>query len=213
MRVTFVLCSYCIVVVLGLVSLVQTKEAHAWTDQSLTTIKTAAALETLVELNFDDVPLRTAVDTLCRAANIELAWDEAAFAEAQISPDDETVALSLQQKISLRSALRLILEPCYLAYEVEGDGKLRITTHQKLNERVVSITYDVQDLLHSEADQADLIDYVQSTASPELWQVKTPSAAGTLQLVDGKLHVTQHRFVHQSIVVLLASLRSQNAAP
>lgn len=135
MRVAFVLCSYCIVVVLGMVSLVQTKEALAWSDQSLTTIKTAASLETLVELKFNDVPLRTAVETLCREAKIELTWDEPAFAEAEIFPDDETVAINLDQKISLRRALRLVLEPCYLAYEIQGDGQLLITSRQKLNER------------------------------------------------------------------------------
>jgi hypothetical protein len=135
MRVAFVLCSYGIVVALGLVSLVQTKEAQAWSDKSLTTIKTAASLETLVELKFDDAPLRTAVETLCREAKIELNWDEPAFAEAEIFPDAETVAINLEQKISLRRALRLVLGPCYLAYEIQGDGQLLITSRQKVNER------------------------------------------------------------------------------
>ena len=207
MRVTFVIYSYCIVVVLGLVSLVQTKEAQAWTDQSLTTIKTASALETLVELNFDDVPLRTAIETLCRKANVDVVWDEVSLAEAGLG-DDETVALNSSKPLALHRALALILEPCYLTYEVQGDRQLDIISRKKSNDQIVTTTYDVRALLKSQSSDFDLSALIQTTIAPGDWQSDTITIAGYMLLVDGELQVTQRRSVQKQIAALLFKLES-----
>ena len=211
MRVPLLLCSYCIVVSLGLASLGGTQLLHAWTDQSLVSLKGATALETPVELNFDDVPLQSAVETLCRKANLDVVWDEASFAEGGLAPD-ETVALSTTQPLALRRALALILEPCYLTYELQGDRQLRILSQQQWDGQIVTITYDVRALIAAQPADFDLPELIEQTISPGDWQTGTTTVAGYMLLVDGELQVTQRRSVQHEIAALLSQLNPADSA-
>jgi hypothetical protein len=210
MRASIVLCSYCVVVALGLTSLGMTRVVHAWTDQSLTTLNTATALETPVELKFDDVPFRTAVESLCRKANVAVVWDEVSLADVGLA-DDETVALESDQPLALRRALALILEPCYLTWELQGDGQLNIISRKKSNDQIVTITYDVRALLKSQPDGFDLPGLIQKTVVPGDWQTDSAAVAGYMLLVDGELQVTQRRSAQKQIAALLFKLDSPSS--
>jgi len=209
MRATLVLLSCC--VGMGLATAGLSTALYGWNDQSFTSLKLAARLEMPVEVSFDDVPLRTAVENLCTQANIDVAWDEPALVEAGFS-SEETVAFSTSQKISLGKALELVLEPCYLTYELQGERQLLITSRQKWNERVVSTTYDVQDLTINSRNATRLPDIVRKNISSDSWQTSAPTATGYLALTNDQLQVTQPRNVQQQVAALLAHLRANAAA-
>ena len=61
--------------------------------------------------------------------------------------DSETpVSLRLEQEITLRSALNLILEPLRLSYVIQNEV-LRVTSEQTRSANTVVRTYDVADLV------------------------------------------------------------------
>jgi hypothetical protein len=210
MRVAFVLLSYAVVVGLGLASLVKTKVVHAWSDQALISVKTATDLETPVELKFDEVPLQMAVERLCHQAEIDVVWDASCYnAEAPLA--EETVALSTGQPLALRRALALILEPCYLTWELQADRQLRIFSREQKqwDEEIVTVNYDVRQVLKAQPADFDLPGTIQKTVSPHSWQSDVTSTGGYMLLVDGELQVTQRRSAQVQVAALLAKLASE----
>lgn len=86
------------------------------------------ALRQPTSVNFVDTPLRTAVDFLAKAHQIQIAIDEKALALELISPD--TPVNLIVNGVTLRNALRQMLENLKLTHAIEGEVMM-ITTLSK----------------------------------------------------------------------------------
>ncbi len=102
------------------------------------------ALKDTTEVQFTDQPLKDALDYLEDLHKIEIWIDAPALADAGISTD-QSVNL-VMSGISLRSALRLLLEPLQLTYVIE-DEVMKITTQEKADEKMSTRVYPVADLV------------------------------------------------------------------
>ncbi len=102
-------------------------------------------LKTPVSANFQDMPLSDVLHQLARLAAINLHLDPKGLTEEGVSPDTP-VTLNLDQEVSLKSALRLILEPLRLSYVIK-DEVLKVTSEQLRDNEVYTVLYSVADLV------------------------------------------------------------------
>ena len=102
------------------------------------------ALSDTTEVSFLDIPLTEAITYLKDIHTIEIVLDKVAMSDAGIATD-QLVSLQLSG-ISLRSALRLLLEPLLLTYVIE-DEVMKITTLEKAEEKMSTRVYPVADLV------------------------------------------------------------------
>jgi general secretion pathway protein D len=102
-------------------------------------------LLTPVSLHFRDTALVEVIDHLKRVAKINLHVDVTALAEAGVDPRTP-VTIELQDDISLKSALQLILDELGLSYVIK-DEVLKITTSEHKDSEVYVETYNVADLV------------------------------------------------------------------
>ena len=103
-----------------------------------------SALKETTEVAFVDSPLSEALLVLKDLHGIEIWLDKETLAGASIATD-QPVNLQLSG-ISLRSALRLLLEPLLLTYVIE-DEVMKITTQEKADEKMSTRVYPVADLV------------------------------------------------------------------
>jgi hypothetical protein len=102
------------------------------------------ALDNETDLEFNEVPLRDAVEYIKDKHGIEIQLDEKALTEAVIATD--TPVTRNVKGISLRSALRLMLRPLQLTYMVQNEVLL-ITTQAEADMKLVTKVYPVADLV------------------------------------------------------------------
>jgi uncharacterized membrane protein YgcG len=102
------------------------------------------ALGQNTEVDFQDSPLTDVVDYLKDLHNIQIVIDEVALNDEGISPDSP-INLALAG-ISLRNALKLMLEPLQLTYVVQ-DEVMKITTKRVAEEILQIRVYPVGDLV------------------------------------------------------------------
>ena len=101
------------------------------------------ALTESTEVTFTDQPLKEALDYLESIHHIEIYIDAAALSDEGISTD-QNVNL-VMSGVTLRSCLRLMLEPLNLTYIIE-DEVMKITTQAKADEKMTTRVYPVADL-------------------------------------------------------------------
>jgi hypothetical protein len=97
-----------------------------------------------VEIEFIDTPLKDAIEFLADAHEITILIDEQALTEEGVSID-EPINRTLSG-ITLRSALKIILEPLGLTYVIE-DEVMKITTIIAAEEKLSTRVYPVGDLV------------------------------------------------------------------
>ncbi len=102
------------------------------------------ALKDTTEVQFTDQPLKDALEYLEDLHKIEIWIDQPALADAGISTDQQVNLV--MSGITLRSALRLLLEPLQLTYVIE-DEVMKITTQEKADEKMSTRVYPVADLV------------------------------------------------------------------
>lgn len=102
-------------------------------------------LDTPVSLRFEKRPLAEVMDHLARLADINIHLDPRGLGEMGVT-SAEPVSISLDNDISLRSALNLILEPLHLSYVIK-DEVLKITSEDLRDGEVYTVTYNVADLV------------------------------------------------------------------
>ena len=102
------------------------------------------ALSETTEVSFTDNPLEEALNYLEDLHHIEIWMDKQALQDEGVNSDQQ-VNLVLSG-ISLRSALRLMLEPLGLTYLIE-DEVMKITTQAKADEKMSTRVYPVADLV------------------------------------------------------------------
>ncbi len=103
-----------------------------------------AALREETETGFVDTPLSEAIGFLSDFHDITIMLDEPALTEEGLGTD-EPINLDVAG-ITLRSALRIMLEPLQLTYVIE-DEVMKITTQVKADEKLTTRVYPVGDLV------------------------------------------------------------------
>ncbi len=102
-------------------------------------------LTTPVPLKFQQRPLSEVIDYLGKIANVPTHLDPLGL-QAEGVGTDTPVTIDLRQDISLKSALKLILEPLRLTYVIK-DEVLLITSEDVRRGRLYTVTYPVGDLV------------------------------------------------------------------
>lgn len=102
-------------------------------------------LETPVLLEFNGEPLASVVDYLSKLAEVNVYLDPQGLQQEAVTTD-MPVSITLSREVTLKSALKLILEPLHLSYVIE-DEVLKITSEQMRSGDTYIKTYNVADLV------------------------------------------------------------------
>jgi general secretion pathway protein D len=102
-------------------------------------------LKTPVSLQFKDATLEEVMKYLAKLANVSIYLDPRGLTEEAVDTSTP-VTINLEQEITLKSALSLILEPLHLSYVIK-DEVLKITSEQLRDGEVYTVTYNVADLV------------------------------------------------------------------
>lgn len=140
------------------------------------------ALSEPTEVAFNDNPLEEALNYLKDLHGIEIWIDKESLSADGIATDQQ-VNLNLSG-ISLRSALRLLLEPLALTYVVE-DEVMKVTTQKTADKTIITRTYPVGDLFSSREEAEELIESLvcglgisqKGKEAPKPLAVSVPSGA------------------------------------
>jgi len=102
-------------------------------------------LDIQVKPGYRGQPLSVVIDSLAKQADVAIHLDMVGLDQEAVR-SDTPVTLSLDQSISLKSALRLLLEPLHLSYVVR-DEVLKVTSPRLVKGDVYAVTYPVADLV------------------------------------------------------------------
>jgi hypothetical protein len=174
--------------------------------------KIRAALASKTQIEFVETPLKDVVDYLKDLHHIEIQLDTSALKEAGV--DESTQVTKNLKGISLRSALKLVLDEVQLKYVVHH-GVLLITSTAKAesDEFMQTRCYPVEDLVLPEDDGCanftSLNELLTATVATKSWTDN--GGTGTLfGFVAGNrplLVVSQSEEVHEQIENMLEKLR------
>lgn len=164
-----------------------------------------ASLEKQVALELTRTPLTEAVLLIGQQTGMNVVLDQRGLDEEGLSKD-QPVSMVVKN-ISARSALRLILEPLNLAV-VERDEVLLVTSRQRTEGELVVKTYPVLE----EISLDDLCELIQSTITPDSWDVM--GGRGSIRSFGQarQLVVRQTTAAHQQITELLMNLPRRSPA-
>ena len=107
-----------------------------------------------ITVDFDDVPLGTAIEELGRQASVDLRLDKLGLNDAGIS-DRTPVSLKITDR-PLNTVLRALLAKLNLTW-VFRNGVLQITTMEKAEELQKTAVFDVRDLCRSRKESTGLM--------------------------------------------------------
>jgi len=186
------------------------------------------ALQESASLHFQEQPLGDVVGELEDRYKIEIQLDMQALDTAGVTTDTP-VTIDVE-KVSLRSALALVLDALELTYTIR-DEVLLITTDEEVEMMLVTRLYPIKDLVaaerHATAGVRDansgprkygaavdrILDVVTFTIEPTTWvEVGGTGSIGYMPQFQGMV-VSQTLDVHSEIEELLAMLRHPGGKP
>ncbi len=97
-----------------------------------------------ISLNFNNTPLREAINVMSIQSGIQVVPDMRALQEAKVNLDAPLSGGA--DNINMKNALNILLKPMRLTYIIE-DQVLKVTTENRTKGRLVRITYPVGDLI------------------------------------------------------------------
>ena len=103
------------------------------------------SLSNKVDVKFNERPLSEVMDMLSELSGVPIVLDPVGMAAEGVT-SDTPVTIRLNQQISLRSALNLVLAPLRLSYVIQ-DEVLRVTSEQTRDSNVYHKVYNVADLV------------------------------------------------------------------
>lgn len=163
-------------------------------------------------LDFEGMPLEEVVDFLQAEYKIPIQLDIRALDDVGLSPDEQ-VSINVRN-ISLKSALRLVLDRYELTYVIR-DEVLMITTPEEAEIQFRVCVYDVSDIFpkqaldrrpRSGADFNPLVDILTYCIAYDTW-AENGGAGYVRPLPPGLLVISQTQAVHEEIGALLAAIR------
>jgi hypothetical protein len=119
-----------------------------------------------VDIDFIDQPLKEAFEYLADAHGIPILIDVQALTDEGVQTD-EPLNLVLS-KMTLRSALNIMLDPLGLTYVIE-DEVLMITTQVVADEQLETRVYDVRPLIRAGFDSEQLAKTIRETIQSATW--------------------------------------------
>ncbi len=166
------------------------------------------ALKSPTSTTFIDEPLDQAIRSLSETHKIPIFVDARALEEIGLSGD---VPVSLDVKnVSLRSALRLLLDNLDLTYVIQNEVLL-ITTHESAETRLAIAVYRLDKVGINAADGKAL---VTQMVSPDAWEELggASSIAAMSNEVKGEelLIVSTTQNLHEEVLELLHTIAEQN---
>ncbi|MSR56867.1 MAG: hypothetical protein EXS05_04255 [Planctomycetaceae bacterium] len=165
--------------------------------------KIRRTLDKPTDFDFDECPLDEVLKYLKDYHNISIAPDIKAIKAAGLGLDETPITLKISG-VSLRSVLKLLLEPLALSYYIEEDV-LRITTRDVAAGHLEDVYYGINDIVRAGIQSTDLSNAVTQTIDPTSWQ----AAGGTciVRAEPALLEVRQRARAHAQIEALLRDLR------
>ena len=118
------------------------QERHRLTKAELEIQK---AMSNQVDVKFTDRPLSEVMDLLSELSGVPIVLDPVGMAAEGVT-SETPVTIRLNQQISLRSALNLILAPLRLSHVIQ-DEVLRVTSEQTRDSNTYHKVYNVADLV------------------------------------------------------------------
>ena len=148
-----------------------TVPAGTWGEPSVTEKEILETLDAPAKCDFHETPLADVVEFLRQSHGIEIQFDRRALDAVGISSDSPITGNF--RGISLRSGLRMILDPLDLHFVVH-DEVLLITTREGAESRLYHRVYPIGGLIGSEPEAASrncfaLTDLVTQVIQPESW--------------------------------------------
>jgi len=179
--------------------------------------KIEAALGETAKLDFADQPLAYVVETLAKQHKIPIQVDNKALTNEGIGTDTPVTAHI--EGVSLRSALRLVLDQLDLTYVVRNEV-LFITTRTEAENILIFKVYPVGDLVRGEnefqsppaleafagEDYQSLIGLITCCVAPTSWEGSGPANIHEFRHSHA-LAFSQSADVHEEVAALLAALR------
>lgn len=164
------------------------------------------ALDLDTAFDYLDQPLSDVVQDIAFAHNIPIIIDAKALLDFGIDLNSP-VSISLKG-ISLRSALRLLLNELELTYMIQ-DEVLQVTTPEEAETRPSIRIYSISDLLPSDGDRdAEVfVELITTMVAPDTWQVTGGRGAVVYLKHIESLVIRQTEEVFDGISELLASIR------
>jgi hypothetical protein len=162
---------------------------------------------------FNDAPLEKVVGLIQETYQIPVQLDRASLEEIGVDRH-EPVTITVHN-VSLRSALRLMLEPLGLTYIIKNEV-LCITTAEAAEAALTTYVYDVRDLVRGTRSGVDfdpLIDAIISCISTETWAENGGGESDIRPLPPGFLVISQTAAVHEDIGELLDAIRELKTRP
>lgn len=178
--------------------------------QSPAEVKIQAELDTTTQVDFIDTPLTDTVQFLADQHGIPIIIDEMALLDDGLGTD-EPISIQLS-KVSLKSALKIMLEPLGLTTIVE-DEVMKITTEAKAEGKVTTHVYDVRALTKHKIDSNALVELIPIVIAPDSWN----ESKGSIKSLPGVVIVRNTAKVQGEVKDLFAQLErlglSKAAAP
>jgi hypothetical protein len=171
------------------------------------------ALDKPTRVDFAETPLEQCFSELGDIYKIPIIVDKTKSREEGVALD-QPITLRVAG-VSLRSILKLLLEPVLMTYHIENDA-LKITPSEG-RERMVLRVYPVGDLYREAPSNTaerhgDLEQAITKMIQPDSWE--RPRGRGTMVYVQGtgSLLISQTPAVHEQILELLRVLREAKKA-
>jgi hypothetical protein len=171
------------------------------------------ALDEPCELDFADQPLADVLSQLAEQHHVQVFLDQKALSDAGVATD--TPVTRSIKGLSLRTALKLILEELDLTYLIRNEV-LKITSKTEAENMLTTKVYPVFDLAARSPDAPinkpaldfqSLIENITSNIVPTSWdEVGGPGAIQSFTN-SGALVISQTTEVHEEIVEFLKALR------
>lgn len=174
-----------------------------------------AALKKKIDAKLVQMPLLEFARWIEEKHGVHVEVDKKSLIDAGLDP--EAIELNFDERnLALGLVLHHVLPNHDLSWVVTNEA-IQFTTAERANVLVETRVYPAIDLLAFR--QADgsvredvnlLMLLIQGMCSPESWQ--TTGGEGRINTHDGLLSVSQNRFVHEQIAMLLETLRAAKQA-
>lgn len=196
--------------VIYLLNVVPIRDGKDNVKKTANEIRIERELDKAISLQFKDTPLKDALQAIGKNSNINIVMNVSRLEEEGITA--KTPINIEVRDVSLRSALKIMLQPLKLVAMIE-DEVLKITSKSHAKGPFVVATYPVAEILSNPAaddrfeDLDDLVKLIQSQVQPDSWSVF--GGAGRVHAIKRteSLVIRQTDDAHEEVRQLLLDLR------
>ena len=182
--------------------------AEGYWNDSPQTVAIRQALDRVVPgpIEFAETPLRAALAEIEKVGGVAIAVDSGSLTAAGIDLDATTLSGRFRE-LPLARLLERLLDEVGLVASVERD-QLVVTTKESAHQHLSVAIYPIDRLLVAGRDGQAIVDLLQTTVSPEQWDVVGGPAVARFLDGDAPCLVVEHTTAgHRAVAAFLGSLR------